>query len=355
MRKFSLAMPLIFVIVGLLASSAFGQEEEEKEEFDKRAQSGMKFLSFSVDARAAAMGDALTAENQGSAVSMFYNPASMARQSGMVSAVFGQTEWIADINYNGIGVAFQPAGGLYGVFGISALFVDYGTLLGTVRADNDEGFIDTGEFSPSAVALGLGYARGLTEQFSVGANVKLVSESLGATMSSVVSDTTGLPAPRPPTYITDVKIDAENSVQTFAFDFGILYRTGFRSLTLAMSARNFSRDLTYEAENFELPLTFRIGVSMDLIDFTGMNPDMHSFVLAIDTERPRDFSEQIKVGGEYVFMNTLALRGGYIYPHDVQGITLGAGVQAFGFGFDFAYTTFEVFDNVIRFAVRASL
>lgn len=350
MRKFSLAMPFIFVIVGLLASNVFGQDEEE--EFDKRAQTGMKFLSFSVDARAAAMGDALTAENQGSAVSMFYNPASMARQSGMVSAVFGQTKWIADITYNGIGVAFQPAGGLYGVFGISALIVDYGTLLGTVRANNDAGFLDTGEFKPSAMAVGVGYARALTEQFSVGGNVKYVSEDLGSSYMSYVDDElTGEDL----TEIDNLEDPEENTQSTVAFDFGILYRTGFRSLTLAMSARNFSKDLTYEAENFELPLTFRIGVSMDLIDFTGMNPDMHSFVLAIDTERPRDFSEQIKVGGEYVFMNTLALRGGYIYPSDVQGITLGAGLQAFGFGFDLAYTTFEVFDNVIRFAVRASL
>jgi len=352
MRKFSLAMPLIFVIVGLLASSAFGQEEEEEETYDKRAQTGMKFLSFSVDPRAAAMGDAITAENQGSAVSMFYNPASMARQSGMVSAVFGQTQWIADITYNGIGVAFQPAGGLYGVFGVQALVVNYGDLIGTVRADNDEGFLETGTFSPSAMAVGVGYARALTEQFSVGGNVKYISEDLGSSyMSFVNPDLTGEAR-----YETENLEDPQDNIQSvMAFDLGILYRTGFRSLTLAMSARNFSRDLTYEEENFELPLTFRIGVSMDLIDFTGMNPDMHSFIFAIDTERPRDFSEQIKVGGEYVFMNTLALRGGYIYPSDVQGITLGVGVQAFGFGFDFAFTQFEVFDNVMRFGIRASL
>lgn len=347
MRKFSLATPFIFVIVGLLVSSAFGQEEGE---YEKRAQTGMKFLSFSVDARAAAMGDALTANDQGSAVSMFYNPASMARQSGMVSAVFGQTQWIADINYNGIGVAFQPAGGLYGVFGVSVLAVNYGELFGTVRADNDAGFLDTGAFSPSATAVGVGYARALTEQFAVGGNVKYVSESLGSSyMSFVDPDLTGEAR-----YETENLVSQDNTQSTVAFDFGVIYRTGFRSLTLAMSARNFSQDLTYEAENFELPLSFRIGISMDLIDFTGMDSDMHSFVLAIDTERPRDFAEQIKVGGEYVFMNTLALRGGYIFPSDVQGITLGVGLQAFGFGFDFAFTQFQVFDSVMRFGVRAS-
>ncbi len=351
MKKISLAATTILVIVGLTASSAFGQVVEDPE---KRAQTGMKFLSFSVDARAAALGDALTAEGQGSAVSMFYNPASMASQSGEVSAVFGQTQWIADINYSGLAVAFQPAGGLYGVFGFSFLSVDYGELIGTIRADNDQGFIETGTFTPSASAIGFGYARALTDRFSVGGNIKFVSESLGGTVSSVQSDTTGFAPPNPQTYITDITINADNSVSTYAFDFGILYRTGFRSLTFAMSARNFSQDLTYAEESFELPLTFRIGISMDLMDFTGMDQDLHSFVLAVDTERPRDFSEQIKIGGEYEFMNTLALRGGYIFPSDEQGIALGFGVKRSGFAIDYAYTQFGVFDAVNRFSIQAS-
>lgn len=348
MKKFRFATMLISVIVGLMVSSAFGQDDEVTR--DKRAQTGMKFLSFSVDARAAALGDALTAEDQGSAVSMFYNPASMASQSGMVSAAFGQTQWIADISYSGVAVAYQPAGGLYGVFGLSVLTVNYGDFLGTVRADNDEGFLDTGTFSPSALALGLGYARALTDRFSVGGNVKLVSEDLGSSdVSFIDPDLTGEAR-----YLPGNLISEDNKQSTVAFDFGVLYRTGFRSLIFAMSARNFSGDLTYAEESFELPLTFRIGISMDLMDFTSMDQDMHSFVLAIDTERPRDFSEQIKIGGEYVFMNTLALRGGYIFPSDEQGISLGFGVQRFGFSIDYAYTQFGVFDAVNRFGLQAS-
>lgn len=348
MKKFSLATLLISVIVGLTVSSAFGQDDEVTR--NKRAQTGMKFLSFSVDARAAALGDALTAQDQGSAVSMFYNPASMASQSGMVSAALGRTQWIAGISYSGVAVAYQPAGGLYGVFGLSILTVDYGDLLGTVRADNDAGYLDTGTFSPSALALGLGYARALTDRFSVGGNVKLVSEDLGSSAVSFEdADLTGEAR-----YLPGNLKSEDNKQSTVAFDFGVLYRTGFRSLTFAMSVRNFSGDLTYAEESFELPLTFRIGISMDLMDFTGMDQDMHSFVLAIDTERPRDFSEQIKIGGEYVFMNILALRGGYIFPSDEQGISLGVGIQQFGFSLNYAYTQFGVFDAVNRIGIQAS-
>ncbi|MCH7858329.1 MAG: PorV/PorQ family protein [Candidatus Marinimicrobia bacterium] len=349
MKKFSLATLLISVIVGLTVSSAFGQDEDDPPR-DKRAQTGMKFLNFSIDARAAAMGDALTAQDHGSAVSMFYNPASMASQTGLVSAAFGFTQWIADINYSGIAVAYQPAGGLYGVFGISVLTVNYGDLEGTVRADNDAGFLSTGTFSPAGTALGLGYARALTDRFSVGGNVKLVSEDLGSSAVEFEDpDLTGEGR-----YVkTNLKFE-DNKQSIVAFDFGVLYRTGFRSLIFAMSARNFAGDVTYAEESFDLPLTFRIGLSMNLMDFTGMDQDIHSFVLAIDTERPRDFSEQIKIGGEYVFMNTLALRGGFILPTDEQGIMLGFGVQRSGFSIDYAYSQFGVFGAVNRFGLQAS-
>ena len=38
--------------------------------------------------------------------------------------------------------------------------------------DNDQGFIDTENFYPSALAIGLGYGRALSESFSVGGQVK---------------------------------------------------------------------------------------------------------------------------------------------------------------------------------------
>jgi len=343
MKKFNLAtvLMLISVIFGLMMSSVFGQEDEELE---KRAQTGMKFLSFSVDPRAAALGDAITADDQGSAVSMFYNPAGLARMNSSIGVVFGLTQWIAEINYNAVGVAFRPAGGLYGVFGLSILSVDYGDIQETIRYDNEDGFLDYGTFSPSAMAVGLGYARALTTQFSVGGNVKYVKEDLGKSVMRLNDN--GNP-------------ERENNTQnTMAYDFGVLYRTGFRSMILAMSVRNFSGDITYAEESFELPLTFKIGVNMNVIDFTNMDQDMHSFVLSLDSERPRDYNEMIRVGGEYLLMNTLAIRGGYVIPTDEQGINFGLGVQrsfgTLGLHIDYAYTDFGVFEAVNRFSFQIS-
>ncbi len=45
--------------------------------------------------------------------------------------------------------------------------------------DNDQGFIDTEKFYPSALSMGLGYGRALSENFSVGGQIKKAYQYLG--------------------------------------------------------------------------------------------------------------------------------------------------------------------------------
>ena len=140
-------------------------------------------------------------------------------------------------------------------------------------------------------------------------------------------------------------------------DFGVLYWTGYKSLTLALNTRNFSQENKYSEESFELPLTFRMGLAMDLIDFTDMEKDAHSLILSLDTERPRDFAEQVKIGVDYTIMKTLSLRAGYVTPTDEQGISLGVGfgrdLGSLALRVDYAYTDFGVFDSVNRLTLQA--
>jgi hypothetical protein len=145
---------------------------------------------------------------------------------------------------------------------------------------------------------------------------------------------------------------------TIAVDFGILYNTGFRSLVLGMSARNFSSEVTYVSESFELPLTFQIGLAMDLIDFTSMDPNMHSFKFRVDAQRPRDFEEHLSIGGEYTFMNLLSLRAGLaeaFVQDEERGVSLGAGlnleVSNVHLTADYSFTEFGVFDSVNQFMI----
>jgi hypothetical protein len=306
----------------------------------KLAQTGMKFLSVESDPRAAALGGAYTAI-EGASSMAFFNPAGTARLASSGEAFFGYTQWIAEIKHYFGSVSFGPSGGDLGVFTISAQAVDYGEFEQTIRADNAQGFLDLESFRPRGLALGLGYARALSEKFSIGANLKYISQNLGSAVVSVGSDGS---------YGT-----ADNEVSVLAFDFGVLYKTGFKSLNIGMCVRNFGREARYVDEGFQIPLTFRIGVSMDMLDLTEFNKEMHSLLLIVDAEHPRDFGEMVKLGGEYLFMKRVALRAGYVFPADEHGFSFGIGLRqpigGVGLGVDYAYTPFGIFGNVQRFSL----
>ena len=320
---------------------------QELEERDKLAQTAMKFLAVSADPRAAALGDAMTAVANGSH-SLFTNPSAMAFQTGTSDLSLGNTRWIADIDYNHGSFSYQPSQS-FGVIGVSLTFADYGELQETIfDASSEQGYRDIGTFSPQAWALGVGYARAFSDRFSAGGQVKYVSQDLGSAIASIGEG--GIDA-------GDVtREDLAESV--LAYDFGVFYKTGFESLNFAVSARNFSREVTYAEESVELPLALRIGVSMDVLDLTPMASGPHSLMLAVDAENPRDFAEQIKVGAEYTFAETLSLRAGYVTPTDEMGYSLGAGVRqsigGLGIGADYAFTDFGVFDAVHRVALHLS-
>lgn len=143
---------------------------------------------------------------------------------------------------------------------------------------------------------------------------------------------------------------------TLAFDISVLFRTGCRGINFGVSVRNLAPEVTYVDENFELPLTFRIGTAININELARLDTEVHSFHLSIDAERPRSYDEQLRIGVEYLFLDALALRAGYAFPTDEQGINLGAGIQSgfagARFNFDYAYTRFGVFGNVHRLALK---
>ncbi len=345
-------MKLIRFVCLLLMTSAMTLAASAQEipgfqdpDVKKTSQTNFKFLSLSVDPRVSAMGGASTAHDMAYSNAMFYNPASMAYMQSAVSFGVMNTQWIADINYYAGSIAFKPGNGNLGVFGISAVSVNYGDFIGTVRDTNPSGYLDTGNYSPSALAIGFGYAKALTDRFAVGGNVKYAKQDLG---SSNIDFAQG-----------GGFVSRAYTKGTMVFDFGALYQTGFRSMNFAVNVRNFAQELKYEQENFELPLTFRIGISMNMLDFASIDQDVHSLRLAIDANRPRDFSEQLMLGGEYTFMKIFSLRAGYTFPSDLEGFNLGTGVQFFvddriGGAINYSFTSFDVFDAVHRIGANFS-
>lgn len=306
----------------------------------KRAQTSMKFLSVSPSARASALSDAVTSVELG-AYSAFYNPATMTNIDSKFSVAAGAVQWITDINHNSASFIYQPLDGKLGVFGLNVISVDYGDILATVVDESsDKGYLDIGTVSPTAMAIGFSYANAITDQFSVGANFRYVKQDLGSVATA--SDGAG------------GYVNQSYSASTGVLDFGVLYKTGFESLNFAMALRNFSPEVSFDDENSELPLTFKIGISMDVFDLTDL--DDHSLLVSIDANRPRDYDEQLLFGLEYSFIDRFMIRGGYGFPKDEEALAFGFGIkQPFGgldLGVDYSYTQFGVFGEVNRISVQ---
>ncbi|HTY57775.1 MAG TPA: PorV/PorQ family protein [Bacteroidota bacterium] len=330
---------LLLLLSALCVWTAVGQQ--------KLAQTGMKFLTVGTEARAVGLGEALTSV-EGDASSMFFNPATMSRLATPVSVTLSDAKYIADINHYGGAVAFAPAGGDIGVFGVSLHFVDYGEFLGTIiDPSSPQGYQDTGPFHPSGLALGVSYARAINDKFSVGGTAKYVRQSLGIAVTAI--DPSG------------TRVQSSNTADVMAFDFGILYKTGFKSLNFGMVVRNFSREVEFEKEPFQLPLTFKLGISMNVFDLSRLDPSEHALLVTFDAEHPRDFAETVRMGVEYRFAQMISLRVGYVSPQDETKWSYGVGLHkanilgTLGFGVDYAFTPFGLFGNVHRLSVEFAL
>lgn len=341
MKKIVTNFALIVLMISLQSQLVYSQQQ-------KLAQTGMKFLNVSLDARASAFGDAITSLETNSSA-MFYNPASMARLESFADITLGSTQFIADINYYNAAVSIVPFDGQYGVIGLSFISVDYGQFLGTVRADNEQGYLDVGTFSPTAISFGIGYAKALSEKFAVGGNVKYVRQSLG---TSVLKDVTTYSG----TNSYQGAVTEDNKLDVLAFDFGVLYKTGFESLNLGMSVRNFSREVKYKKEGFQLPLIFQIGASFNFADLFEVDKKQHSFLVTVDANHPRDYPEQLNIGAEYTFMDLISFRAGYSTPNDERKFSYGVGLKEDNGGIDvaidYSYTPFGIFSDVHRISLN---
>lgn len=173
MKKLS---TILFLLV-LLAS--FLSEPSEAQENKKLAQTGFQFLSVISDARGAALAEAMTSLQVGSSA-LFFNPAGMADMSTFFDLSGSTNKWIAGIDHTAFSFAVNPFDGDYGVIGFSAQLVDYGDFYGTVvNPTSPQGYDDTGLFSLNAMALGLGYAKQISDRFSIGGQIKWIQQDLG--------------------------------------------------------------------------------------------------------------------------------------------------------------------------------
>jgi hypothetical protein len=316
---------------------------------DKPGTTAAPFLGLGVDARGAAMGSAQAAVAAGAAA-LYWNPSALVTadaRPGTGAAVFSNNEWFIDTRHQFFGVAFN--GGAIGTFGVSVTAMDYGEEAVTT-IEQPEG---TGElYAALDLAVGVSYARPLTERFSVGGTVKLVRQQIW-----------------------------NESASGAALDLGVTYRTEFRGLTIGMAMTNFGSDMhmtgrdlrrrldiapgqdgnndglpaELETGSWPLPLTFRVGLAAQPV----LAGD-HRLTVAVDGQAPSDNSQSANAGLEYGFRDLFFLRGGYRQAFssvaDDGGWAAGFGVKyrldaRFGLAFDYVFQEYEPFGTPQMFSL----
>jgi len=309
----------------------------------KYAQAGMPFLNIDVGSRVGMAGT--TMGIIGDAEAMFANPAALASLEKL-EFFASNTNWIADIKHYAVGAAYNA--GQYGIFGVNAVFMDYGDFKRTIPYfGNDptlrnKGYINQGTFQVSEYAIGISYARRITSQFFVGGNLKYASQNLGDV--DVFDEVRGV-----------VIEDQKQEVSNLVLDLGTLYYPGWKDLRFGVAFRNFADQSDYYDQRFELPLTFDFGIAMDIMTLFTDGASDHKLTAAFDWLHPRDYAERQHFGLEYSFMETFYLRAGYKFNYDEQGLTAGLGfkkdMSGVGMKVDFVYQDFGIFDQVTRLSV----
>ena len=313
----------------LLASMGYAQQ------FTKVGQAGATFLKIEVGARANAMGGAQIAAVR-DASALYWNPAGIGFLE-KTSIHFTHNEWLGGLNHNFFAVAVPLPG--FGAFGVAITSMLYGDMEVTTLDEPD----GTGEtFGATDFALALSFARQMTYNFTVAISAKYVRQQIWDMIAS------GL-----------------------AWDIGTVFRTPFPGVHIGASITNFGQNLVfrgqqllrkqrefnnittvamYQAESFQLPLQFKLGLAYEVL-----RGEDNQLLLCVDGVHPNDNREYANLGVEYGWNRTVYLRAGYKLNTDIQGLSAGGGLNfragALEASLEYAYSRMLYFDDVHRFSI----
>lgn len=328
MTKMKVVLFSLFIII---SQSLFGQT--------KVGTSAAPFLGIPIGTAATAMGGSyVSMVNDASA--LYWNPGVISRFEN-TEISFMNADWFLDSKYTWGAIIFNIGNDM--AAGVQIAYLDYGQEEVTTIYKQD----GTGEFwEAHDLMIGLSLAKSFTEKFSLGGTFKYVEQK--------------------------IYNEAASSV---AFDIGLLFITGFQGMRLGMSISNFGSDMqldgkdlfhTYDSDpdnlgnnhtvtskkntdKWPIPLVFRVGLSMEVIEFSGN-------VLSISTDSvvPSDNSSNINVGAQVAVMDAVYLRAGYQalgLTNNESGITAGIGVKYFVPGLsqiklDYAFGDYGIIDDV---------
>ena len=335
---------LLAILVAYVSCNLQGQEPY------RVGTTTANFLEIGYGTAGCGMGDAYVSMAKDLSA-IYWNPAGLAYLK-KYQALFVYQPWYVDSQSMLLSVGFNVPN--IGTFAISMIGLDFGTMDVTTLAQQE----GTGEkFTAVDQSFVISYGRKLATWFATGASLKYISSRVWHLSSSA-----------------------------YAFDLGVLINTPLFSptgnpregLTIGMSISNYGTKMSYDGmdllfpidilpeedgnyayaegqyalQEWELPLIFRLGISVNLL-YT----DYHQITLSTDALHPNNNSESVNIGTQYLLriptFGNIYVRCGYkalFMNRSEYGPTFGFGIRLnslYNTGIDlgYAYRSMEILGN----------
>ena len=244
--------------------------------------SAYQFLKIGVGARATALGESFIAIG-GDASSLYWNPAALLQTAGN-QVILAHTQYVADIKHEFLGAFYKLTSS--DAVGVSVIALT----MNDMPVTNETNPHGTGEmFKYGDLGIGVTYARQLTNQFSFGATIKYIEETL------------------------DIL-----KMRSVLVDIGTYYWTGLGTVRFAVVVTNFGNNVSptgsvslfdgsmvNKFQSFSPPTLFKVGIA-----FEPYQTEMHKVTTSIQLNHPNDNVENVRVGTEYIWNDILSLRVG---------------------------------------------
>ena len=344
--KNNVLMPLVLIALMPLTAAA----QSGANDVSKTGTTVAPFLEIPVGATAVGMGGAFVSLAN-DATALYWNAAGIASFQ-QNQAVFVHTNWIADTRFDFAGVAVPLSG--FGTLGLSFTSLSMADMI--VRTvELPEG---TGEyFSAGDIAMGISYARQLTDRFAIGITTKYIQQTIW-----------------------------HESASAFAVDVGTTFKTDlFGGMTIGASLSNFGSKMqlsgrdtrnfgrvdptklgsndqipsNLEMNSWDLPLLFQFGVSTNVL-----KSEEYRWTVAADALNPSDDYQSMNVGTEFSYRDYLYLRCGYQNLFLVQaegGLSFGVGLSSnmllgnASLMFNYGYRDFGRLTSIHTFSLGMSI
>jgi len=317
---------IINAAVLILLVMMFNGNSDAKE-IHRYGTTAANFLELGLGGDGIAMGDAQVSI-PGRLSSIYWNPAGLAYLEHN-QALFMLQPWVVDIDYSAAVAAYVNP--YIGTLAFGIYQVNYGDM-DVTTLDMQDG---TGElFTATDFCFSVSYSRKLAQWFAFGANAKYIGSKIWHESASAMAVDLGV--------LVTTNFFSPSGKQNDALKIGMSisnYGTKMRydgldlTFPIDMSEReagNFSdAPGQYKCREWELPLIFRFGISL--------NPIVNRFsklTIAIDALHPNNNSEYINVGSEFELKlpgtGSLFIRAGQkglLMVNNQFGPTFGGGIK----------------------------